>query len=113
MATLTLVDGQQSRTLMVSARLGIQDAAQLKDLLLEAFQGTDHLILDMTQAEAIDLACVQLVCAAHRTFQKAGKVLELAQPMSAGVLAALADMAIGAACCPSALRDTCVWKHGA
>lgn len=113
MATLRLEDGLDARTLVIGARLSIQDAGELKEIFLEAFRNTDHLIIDTTDAESIDLACAQLICAAHRTFQKADKVLELSQPAAAGMLTSLDDMAIDPACCAAGLSGTCVWKKGA
>ncbi|MEN6474525.1 MAG: STAS domain-containing protein [Syntrophaceae bacterium] len=113
MATLTLVDGQDSRTLVVQGRLAIQDAARLKEILLEACRGADHVIIDATQTESIDLACAQLVCSAHRTFGKAGKVIEFREPPSPGILSALAGMAIDPIGCSEELRGRCIWKKEA
>jgi len=113
MATLTLVDGQDSRTLVVQGRLAIQDAARLKEILLEAGGGTKPVLIDASQAESIDLACVQLVCSAHRTFAKTGRRIEFQGTPSTGVLRAWADMAIDPTCCSDDLRSHCVWKKGA
>lgn len=113
MATLTLDDGQETRTLVIQGRLAIQDAARLKEVLLDASQGSNHVVIDVTQAESIDLACAQLVCAAHRTFAKAGKAIEFMQPPSPGVLQALADMAIDPIGCGDDVRKNCLWKKGA
>jgi len=113
MAMLTLDNGQEKRTLAVQGRLAIQDAAKLKELLLEALAGTDHVVIDASQAESIDLACAQLVCAAHRAYAKAGKVIEFAPPPSPGFLSALADMAIDPIGCPDDVRGQCFWKKGA
>lgn len=113
MATLTLVNGQDSRTLVVQGRLAIQDAAKLKEILLEAGSCVNHVVIDATQAESIDLACAQLVCAAHRTFAKTGKVIEFIEPPSQDFLSALADMAIDRAGCSDDLRGQCIWKKGA
>jgi len=112
MATLTLVDGQDSRTLVVQGRLAIQDAARLKELLLEAGGSTKQVLIDASQAESIDLACAQLVCSAHRTFAKTGKMIEFIEAPSTGILHALADMAIDRSGCSDELRSRCIWKKG-
>jgi len=113
MATLTLVDGQDCRTLVVQGRLAIQDAGKLKEILLEAGSSTQHVLIDATQAESIDLACAQLVCSAHRTFAKTGKMIQIIKTPSTGFLNALADMAIDRAGCSEELRSQCLWMKGA
>ena len=113
MATLTLDDGRESRILIIQGRLSIQDAGKLKELLLEAIQGTDHIVIDAARSESIDLACAQLLCSAHRTFHKTGKVFEFSPPPSEGMLSSLADMAIDPAGCPEDLLESCIWKKGA
>jgi len=113
MATLTLIDGHDSRTLVVQGRLAIQDAAKLKEILLEACRSADHVIIDAGQAESIDLACAQLVCSTHRSFSMTGKIIELKEPPSPGILNALTDMAIDPIGCTEDLRGCCIWKKGA
>ena len=63
--------------------LMIQQVALVKDDLLQALARQDHLILDCSSVASVDIAGLQLLCAAHLTAIAAGKILQLAKRRSA------------------------------
>lgn len=63
--------------LAVGEALTIEDAAELKTAIADAFAATIHLYIDLSQVKEIDLCCLQLFCSAHRTAVSAGKTLAL------------------------------------
>jgi anti-anti-sigma regulatory factor len=65
-----------SETLRLEGELTIQHAGQLKEKLLQAFAETEALSLDLEGATEVDIACLQLLCSAHKTFLAANKELK-------------------------------------
>jgi anti-anti-sigma regulatory factor len=59
--------------LKVCGNLTVENAEELKALLNKLNEGTDHLSLDFSEIEAIDIAGLQLLCSAHKTWSRAGK----------------------------------------
>lgn len=112
MAELTLEGGPRAKNLVMSEELTIKDAQTLKDLLLEAKQTVERLLIDTTATQSMDLACAQVLCAAHRSYEQADKTIELIQPISDGILSSLASMGISPACCPVNMQGSCIWKKG-
>ena len=57
----------------------IERATELKHLLVEALKSDKPVIIELDGLEGLDLACLQLLCAAHRASLRLGKRLELQQ----------------------------------
>lgn len=112
MAELMLEGGPRAKNLILSENLTIKDAQKLKDLLLEALQSVECLLIDTSDTQSIDLACAQILCAAHRSYRQADKSLEMTPPISEGVLESLVSMGIDPACCPKNMHGSCIWKKG-
>jgi len=66
-------EAQGKVELKVSGSVTIAQAAQFKEALLEAFQGADELLVDLSGATGVDLTALQLLCAAHQSCEQAGK----------------------------------------
>lgn len=96
MEAIRLETGEGGRMLIAEGRLGIQDAQLLKELLMEALESGDELLLDLTRAESVDLACVQVFCSAGISFRNAQKALRMAGDLPEGVVRSLRDMAVEA-----------------
>lgn len=58
--------------------LTIQRVVELKTELEQALDQTDRLQLDLSEATQIDMTCLQLLCAGHRTATRRNKQLILA-----------------------------------
>jgi len=64
--------------LVIAGELNIEHAQALKETLLQSLTGTGPLLLNLENVTAIDLSCLQLLCAAHRSWLKANRELTVA-----------------------------------
>lgn len=55
------------KVLMLDGALTIERANELKEMLLDALRENEHVALNLEKVTAVDLACLQVLCAAHRT----------------------------------------------
>lgn len=94
MGEIRLEEKEGGRMLTAEGRLGIQDASVLKNFLVEAYQAGNALLVDLTRAESVDLACAQVLCSARDTFEEAKKTLRLVGELQEGVIRSWNDMAI-------------------
>jgi len=69
-------EGSGPGRLALKGEVTVQHAASLKAILLKAAEG-DRLALDCSSVTEIDVAGLQLLCSAHRTFAKWGKGFSL------------------------------------
>ena len=90
----------------------IQRIAELKKQLLAALKEQDRMAINLQDVTRADLTFLQLLCSAHRTAQRSGKRLSVAN-LSAAVVTAVTDagfvrnnMACGQDC-----SDTCLWSE--
>ncbi|HBI14172.1 MAG TPA: hypothetical protein DDY20_01390 [Desulfobulbaceae bacterium] len=63
--------------LCLDGEMTIHNVAAFRDRLLEALGGSNRVEIDLQRVTAMDLAGLQILCAAHRTSQIQGKVLSL------------------------------------
>ncbi|MGG7518273.1 STAS domain-containing protein [Allorhizobium undicola] len=75
--------------LVLPGRLTIRNAHAVRDLLLEALNGSSSLCLDIPPYAEIDLSFLQIVEAARLTADRRGTTLCLSRPASSTLLAAL------------------------
>ena len=59
---------QGGGTLTISGDLMIERSADLQKILIEALDKGDHLELDLKEVTRVDVSCLQLLCAANRSF---------------------------------------------
>lgn len=64
-----------SGALAIGGALTIENAAELKTVIVDALGATTHLVLDLARLATADLCCLQLFCSAHRTADRAGKTI--------------------------------------
>jgi anti-anti-sigma regulatory factor len=62
-----------STVLKVCGDLTIENAEELKALLMKLNEGADQLSLDFSEIGKIDIAGLQLLCSAHKAWRCAGK----------------------------------------
>jgi len=75
MGQILLEDSARGKILRVEGSLTIKHACFLKKILIEALEKTDHLDIDIQNITSVDLACIQVLCAAHKTFAEVHKHL--------------------------------------
>lgn len=95
--------------LAVSGALTIEDAAELKSVLVDALAVSSRLVLDLAEVEAADLCCLQLLCSAHRSAVRAGRSLEL-RNAGVGFTACLRETGYARHLgCLNAMCPECLW----
>jgi len=80
MGQFQLEDSARGKILHAEGSLTIEHACSLKELLIDALEKTDHLDIDMKKITSVDLACLQVLCAAHKTFAEAHKHMGIQDP---------------------------------
>jgi anti-anti-sigma regulatory factor len=67
MADYRVEDSGKRRVLTLSGELTIQYAEPIRSKLLESMPGIEQLIVRVEGATDVDLTCLQLLCATHKT----------------------------------------------
>lgn len=80
--------------LRLAESVDITVAAELKRLLLEAFQSSTETCIDLSQATAIDVTAVQLLWAAGRHARSNGKILHAVPPKDELIVASLREVGV-------------------
>ena len=112
MATMHMEDKDNTSILKVEGPLSIQDASALRDCLLKALGSAEGIVIDLSGAEAIDLACLQVLCSAHKTYALAHKGIRMAGGLPEGVVRSLFAIALTAEGCDRVPHGTCLWATG-
>jgi anti-anti-sigma regulatory factor len=112
MGKLHLEYSKDTRALVAEGRLTIQDAAELKAVLLEAGMSGEKVSIDLAKVESLDLACAQVLCAANKSFRKTGKLLSIRGILPEVVLQSLKDIGISSKTCDTEYQGYCLWDTG-
>ena len=67
MTDCRIKDDGTRRVLSLSGELTIQNAEYIRSRLLESMQNIEHLTVRVKGATDVDLTCLQLLCASHKT----------------------------------------------
>lgn len=105
----TKTEGGEVR-LRLEGDLTVETTAELKGVLLDALEHSGDLLVDARGAQKVDIASLQLLCAAHRTAISLGKKMVLAHHDE--VLAAAVQEAgylRQRACLLSSGERVCLW----
>jgi anti-anti-sigma factor len=90
--------------------LTIQQAGELKELLLRSLDGTERVTLNLEAATDIDIAGLQILCSAYRTAVTGSKSMVLAGGLPDAIKKAIEDG--GFSCrsgCAAGPGTTCPW----
>lgn len=112
MGDIVLEENGIGKVIRLSGRLGIENAGELKRVLVEAFESCQGLELDVSAVESAHLACVQVLCAAHRSFVNASRQMALGSSIPDGFGRSLRDMSIEASICDAPYTSECLWGKG-
>lgn len=112
MATMHMEYKDNTSILKVEGVLSIQDASALRDCLLKALGLAESLLIDLSGSEAIDLACLQVLCSAHKTYSLTHKGIRMAGELSGGVVRSLFAIALSAEGCDRVSHGPCLWATG-
>ncbi len=112
MARILMEDFGHTLIMHVQGNLSIQDSSALREHLLEAVSAHKGVVVDLTEAGTIDVACMQVLCSAHKTFKKAGKDIGISGEIPAGFIDSLKSMALAPETCDREPHGTCLFPSG-
>lgn len=93
--------------------LAIDAVAALRETLLDALNRHDEVSIDLTDVTRLDLACLQLLCAACGSASIRGKRLALRGADNPALARLLRDHGLGyRSNCLRSRKDACLWLHG-
>lgn len=99
--------------LSLNGELTLLHAARFKAELIRALDTSRKVIIDTEGLLEIDLACLQLFCAAHRSALAKGKELLLAPPHSEPLAQKIDQAGLGAgSLCGKEITGSCLWNGG-
>jgi anti-anti-sigma regulatory factor len=109
--SLTAIQQDRISTIAIAGELTISVAEEFKAVLLEAFRGADEVFLKIGELDAMDLACLQVLCSAHRSAVRAGKKMTYASPPPVLFRSAVADAGYTRLNeCPLNQDNSCLWQ---
>lgn len=97
-------------TLVASGPMTIQNASELRKGLLDSLKGAGKsIVLDLSGVTESDIACIQVLCAAHKSVMDKDQAIKMVG-QSAEIEEALASSGIlQFAGCSSKDRESCLW----
>ncbi len=94
----------------LSGELNIHHAGRLREALREAFATGEALSLDLEGVTEVDIACLQVLCTAHRTFRASNRVLQTIGRSATAFEQAVDDSGYRRkAGCHDGPRHDCLW----
>lgn len=103
----------QGRTISISGEMTILHACQARDALLDVFTSEECIRIDVKGITSIDLAGMQLLCAAHRAALSANKTLVVDRTGNPVFTAATETAGflrhVG---CSQDNKNSCIWLGG-
>ncbi len=107
---LSIDTNTRSGTLTVAGTLMIDQADELKNTLIDGFEQADTLTVNGDSLTGIDLACLQLFCAAGKEACRGGKTILLGTGTDAVHAAAVKAGFLACTACCTGPTKTCLWK---
>ena len=93
--------------------LTVADAAELRNILLEALAASDHIEVDLRGVTGLDLSFLQMMCSAGRSARKLGKELFLTGTMGEVIMRARKEVGfIRNSGCNYNPTTSCLWVGG-
>ena len=99
--------------LAVNGEMTIRNAVEIRNALLKAFSAGESLILEMDKVTAVDLAGLQLLCAAHRSSMTDKKHFRISGINNEAIKSEIMDAGFPRhSGCVEDIDKTCVWTGG-
>lgn len=113
-ADCRIEDNGKQRVLILSGDLTIQNAEQMRSKLLESMQNIEHLTVRIDGATDVDLVCLQLLCAAHKTATRLEVRLDLDKELPEVFKQAAIDAGFfRTTSCAFDIKRECLWLEDA
>ena len=110
---MKIITREGKAILSLDGKLTVDRAADLKDALLKSLKKSDTIEINLTKVSSIDLSCLQLLCSAHRSAAKEGKVLAVKDPASPVFLDARKNAGfMYSKPCRFVTMEDCLWVGG-
>ena len=104
---------QSKGTLTLEGEITLLQAQDLLTLLKEALAATDHVEIDIAELSDIDMAGLQLLCAAHKSAAKSNKRLTLNSNRPEAFVSRTRQAGLACRQICEGLNDTnCLWMGG-
>jgi anti-anti-sigma factor len=65
--------------LAVNGPVTVERACELKEILMKALHGAEHVVFDLEGVTEVDLSCLQILCSAHRTSARLNKRITISK----------------------------------
>lgn len=101
-----------SGTLLIEGELTIFNAEEFRLALLDSLTKVNHLVLDVSNVESIDLTGLQLFCSAHRTFCVRGKSVVVKGINVDSIKYLAQESGLGDNSCDISEMSKCFWAQG-
>jgi len=106
-------DAPGTRIVVVSGDMTIQNAGEIRNLLLEAFSCGEGVCLEMDKVTGVDLAGLQLLCAAHRSSMTDKKHFRVCGTDSESIKSVVREAGFPRHTgCVQDIDKTCIWAGG-
>jgi anti-anti-sigma regulatory factor len=106
-------DAPGTKIVAVSGEMTIQNAEEIRNVLLEAFSDGEGVCLEMGKVTEVDLAGLQLLCAAHRTSITDKKHFSINGINNEAMKCVIRDAGfLRHTGCAEDANKTCVWTGG-
>lgn len=104
---------QGKACIALDGELTVARAADLKNVLAGSINSADSVEIDLGNVSKIDLACLQLLCSAHRTAAGKGKTLTIKDQSLPSYLEARKNAGfMYSKQCRYVSTDDCLWVGG-
>jgi len=112
--TFTVDDTKKTGSLIADGPFTVQQAADFKDTLTKALSEVERLEINFYTVTEVDLACLQLLCSAHKTCVKANKMMSITGRQSEALKKAIKDAGYKRrkGCKAAGDNNQCLWVSG-
>jgi anti-anti-sigma regulatory factor len=106
-------DAPGTKIVVVSGGMTIQNAREVRNALMEAFSDGEGVCLEMGKVTEVDLAGLQLLCAAHRTSMTDKKHFSVSGIDNEAIKSVIRDAGFPRHTgCAEDIDKTCIWAGG-
>ncbi len=112
--TTTASDVQpETRIISIAGNMTIPHISGIRDELLRELEAAEQAVLELGAISSIDVTGLQLLCSAHRSFVKKGKLIAIPGLRSDSVRTAAESAGLPRnVCCVADSKCDCLWSGG-
>ena len=104
--------GSKRNIVIMSGDLTLDNAVELKNAIIKSLENAEEIVLDLEGVTHIDLSCLQVLCASHKSTVSSNKSIELKSKLSAAVKQSIQETGyLHKNDCPSGTPKNCFWAR--